>query len=46
MPVNSKKSGQGQTGKKGDDAKTKASKAPVKDTTFGPSKSGPKASKK
>lgn len=27
MPVNSKKQGQGQTGKKGDDAKTKASKA-------------------
>lgn len=27
MPVNSKKQGQGQTGKKGDDAKVKASKA-------------------
>lgn len=27
MPVNSKKQGQGQTGKKGDDAKTKAGKA-------------------
>lgn len=27
MPVNSKKQGQGQTGKKGDDSKVKANKA-------------------
>jgi hypothetical protein len=38
MPVNSKKQRQGQTGKKGDDAKTKANKALDKKTTFGPAK--------
>ncbi|MES2332430.1 MAG: hypothetical protein V4539_22680 [Bacteroidota bacterium] len=38
MPVNSKKQSQGQRGKKGDDAKTKARKAPEKETIFGPNK--------
>lgn len=35
MPVNSKKQGQGQTGKKGDDAKTKTRKTPDKENVFG-----------
>ncbi len=40
MPVNSKKQSQGQTGKKGDDAKTKAGKTPGKATTFGSNTKG------
>lgn len=49
MPVNSKKQGQGQTGKKGDDATTKANKESGKVNTFGPAKESvakSKASKK
>jgi hypothetical protein len=34
MPVNSKKQGQGQTGKKHDDAQAKANKASSKKNTF------------
>ncbi len=34
MPVHSKKQGQGQTGKKGDDAQTKAAKTPAKENIF------------
>ena len=34
MPVNSKKQSQGQRGKKGDDAKTKARKASTKENIF------------
>jgi len=35
MPVNSKKQGQGQTGKKGDDSKTKAAKESRKENKSG-----------
>ena len=45
MPVNSKKQGQGQTGKKGDDAKTKAKKENGKENTFGPTKESAATSK-
>jgi hypothetical protein len=45
MPVNSKKQGQGQTGKKGDDAKTKANKENGKENMFGPTKESAEKSK-